>query len=89
METELTHDEISQLCAFMRVIDLMKSNQNILDENIEMKQNFEQVCCQVNQIMEILTEAQRDKILDVHNTQLQMIAIAEAKKKAKKRKKRV
>ena len=58
----------------MRVIDLMKKNQQILDENSEFKSNYDILCENVNQIMECISDKQRDEILEIHRLQLLKIA---------------
>ncbi len=74
MERELTDHEIAELCSFMRVIDLMKKNQNILDEKPELQEMIDKLCSSVNFIMEQLSEEQRDEVLEIHKEQLEEIA---------------
>ena len=71
---ELTDELISKLCTYMRVIDLMKRNPQILTENDEMKQKFDMLCQNVNLVMERLTDKQRDQVLEIHKLQLEEIA---------------
>lgn len=70
MKQELSDKSISHICMYMRVIDLMKNNPEILNENSEMKLEFEKVCGLVNQMMELLTEEQRDIVLEEHKRQI-------------------
>ena len=84
MERNLTDDEISHLCMYMRVIDFMRKNQNVLDQNAEMKKNYDKLCLTVNELMENISEEQRDEVLEEHKIQLEEIAKEEAKKQRKK-----
>lgn len=84
MEREMTDKEISQLCMYMRVIDFMGKNQEIVSKNEEMKKNYDQLCLTVNEIMENISDEQRDEVLEVHKIQLEEIAKEEAKKQRKK-----
>lgn len=88
MEHELTDEEISHVCMYMRVIDLMRKNQKILDENEEIKVQYEKLCLLVNQLMENFTDEQRDEILEEHKRQLEELAKQEAKKQSKKQRKK-
>jgi len=88
MEREMTDKEISQLCMYMRVIDFMGKNQKILSENEEMKMNYDKLCLTVNEIMENISDEQRDEVLEVHKIQLEEIAKKEAKKLRKKQPKK-
>ena len=85
MERDLTNEEISQLCMYMRVIDFMRKNQKVLDENLEMKKNYEKLCLTVNDLMENISDEQRDEVLEVHKIQLEEIAKKEAKTQRKKK----
>ena len=85
MERELTDEQISQICMYMRVIDFMRKNQKVLDENLEMKKNYEKLCLTVNDLMENISDEQRDEVLEVHKIQLEEIAKKEAKKQRKKK----
>jgi len=84
MEHELTDEEISHVCMYMRVIDLMRKNQKILDKNEELKKQFEKLCLLVGQLMENFTDEQRDEVLEEHKIQLEELAKKEAKKQRKK-----
>ena len=88
MEHELTDEEISHVCMYMRVIDLMRKNQKILSENEEIKKNYDKLCLLVSQLMENISEEQRDEVLEVHKIQLEEIAKKEAKKLRKKQPKK-
>ena len=72
MIQKLTDDQISSLCMYMRVIDFFRKNRNVLNE--EMEQHYYILCKNVNEIMEALTDEQRDEILEIHKIQLQEIA---------------
>ena len=84
MKSELTDKEISQLCMYMRVIDLMGKNQKILSDNEEIKKNYDKLCLTVSEIMENISDEQRDEVLEVHKIQLEEIAKLEVKKTIQK-----
>ena len=86
MERELTDEQVSQLCMYMRVIDFMGKNQKILDENVEMKKQYENLRLTVSQIIDNISEEERDAVLEIHKIQLEEIAKQEAKKQRKKNK---
>jgi|GEM_PF-2095064 len=88
MEREMTNKEISQLCMYMRVIDFMGKNQEIISKNEEMKKNYDQLCLTVNEIMENISDEQRDEVLEVHKMQLEEITKQEVKKHSKKQPKK-
>jgi hypothetical protein len=83
MEEKLTDEQISNLCMYMRVIDLLKSRPDLLDENPEMKKHLEMICSNVDKIMETISDEQRDEVLEVHKIQLEQIAKNEARKQKK------
>ena len=85
MERELTDEQVSQLCMYMRVIDFMGKNQKILDENVEMKKQYENLRLTVSQIIDNISEEERDAVLEIHKIQLEEIAKKEAKKQRKKK----
>ncbi len=87
MEHELTNEEISHVCMYMRVIDLMRKNQKILDENEAIRIQYDKLCLLVNQLMENLTDEQRDEVLEEHKIQLEELAKKAAKKQRKKNRK--
>ena len=86
MERELTDEQVSQLCMYMRVVDFMGKNQKILDENVEMKKQYENLRLTVSQIMESISEEEWDEVLEIHKIQLEEIAKQEAKKQRRKNK---
>lgn len=79
IEQKLTNEQISQLCMFMRVIDVLQKNRNIWNENPQMKEAYDKHCYHVNSIMEMLSEEQRNKVLKEHKLQAQKIAKQETK----------
>ena len=81
IEQKLTNEQISQLCMFMRVIDTLQKNKNIWNENPQMKEAYDKTCFHVSSIMEMLSEEQRNKVLEAHKLQAQKIAKQEAKKR--------
>jgi len=85
MEPKLTDEQISEICMYMRVIDLMRKNQKILSENEEIKKQYDKLCLLVSHLMENISEEQRDEVLEEHKIQLEEIAKKEAKKQRKKK----
>lgn len=81
----LTEDEINQLCRDMRIVDLFRSNQSILDENPEIKQEFEKYCKLVSDVVDLISEEQLNIVLETHRLQLLEIESKFAKKKKSKR----
>ncbi len=85
MERELTDHQISEICMYMRVIDLMRKNQKILSENEEIKKQYDKLCLLVSHLMENISDEQRDEVLEEHKIQLEELAKKEAKKQRKKK----
>lgn len=69
MESELTDEQIDQLCMFMRVIDFLRKNQAVFETNAEMKETYELTCSTVNKLMDLLTEEQRNEVLEIYKMQ--------------------
>jgi SpoVK/Ycf46/Vps4 family AAA+-type ATPase len=88
MERQLTDKQISELCSYMRIIDLMNANPDKLDQEPKLKETMDLFSEKVRQIMEQLSDEECDEILEIHREQLQeierMAAIKEAKKQKKK-----
>lgn len=83
MEIKLTAMQKTQLCSYMRVIDLMGRSKKIMDEIPGMREEYEKLCVQTKKIMDTLTDIQRDEMLDMHKKQMESIAKKELKKKKK------
>lgn len=73
MAVDLTEDQINELCMFMRVIDVLKSRMDLVEENPELKKQYEAVCQQVKVITDFLSEEQFDYVLEVHKIQSQEV----------------
>jgi hypothetical protein len=84
-DEELTDDMINELCSYLRVIDLMQKNPEMVNSNAELKKEYEAVCKTTNDIMEALTEEQRDKVLETHRLQLIFLSGQQAAKQTKKK----
>jgi len=84
MEYELSDDEINHLCMFMRVIDLMKKNHIIVDSNPEMKNEIEKLNKWVKELMDKLTDEQRDMVLETHKIQAEYLEKALKRKEKRK-----
>jgi hypothetical protein len=83
MEIKLTAMQKTQLCSYMRVIDLMGKNEKIMDEVPEMRVQYEKLCVETKKIMDTLTDKQRDEILEMHKKQMEDNIKKELKKKKK------
>jgi len=70
MERELTDDEINKICMYMRVIDLMRKNLDIINKDVAMKKQYDILCKNVEKIMELLSAKQKNHILEIHRLQL-------------------
>lgn len=57
----------------MRIIDLMKSNPDISEANPEMKTQLEKIYKAVDDIFEMLTDEQKDELLETHKLQLNVL----------------
>jgi hypothetical protein len=71
MESTLSEDEINQICMYMRIVDLMKNNQEIVDSHPEMADIVTQLNASVGKIMDILTDEEKDELLETHRIQLE------------------
>ena len=88
MERQLTDEQLSELCIYMRIIDLSKANEQVVDKSPAFKQDIKLLCKKVEEIMAILSEEEQDMVLEEHRLQLQQIQEAKvSKKRTKKRKK--
>jgi hypothetical protein len=67
---KLPDEYVNQICMHMRVIDLMKGNPDIVNQSPEMKKGLEDLCVLVAKMMELLTDEQRDQVLEEHKRQL-------------------
>ena len=70
MERELTDDEINKICMYMRVIDLMRKNLDIINKDVAMKKQYDILCKNVEKIRELLSAKQKNHILEIHRLQL-------------------
>jgi hypothetical protein len=73
---------------FMRVSDLLKENQHLLEENQEIKQTFQTLQDHVKLIFDALTPEEIDEILEEHKLQLEYLAKASDKKSVKEKKRK-
>ena len=88
MEPELTEEEISHFCVFMRMIDLFNEHPEVLAENAEIKEKYDLLCAGVNSMFEMLTDEQRDFLLEQHKLQLEEInrrEVINAKRRQKRK----
>ena len=89
MIEQLDEENVSQLCMFMRVIDLFDKNESIVNSNPEMADTVKELREKVQRIMDLLTDEQKDYVLEEHKIQSEIVAkeIEKEKKKAAKKKK--
>ena len=89
MIEQLDEENVSQLCMFMRVIDLFDQNESIVNSNPEMADTVKELREKVQRIMDLLTDEQKDYVLEEHKIQSEIVAkeIEKEKKKAAKKKK--
>ena len=73
MEEELTEEMINELCSFMRTVEFMKKNEKIWKSNPEVKKTYDDASRGLNEIMEALTEEQKNIVLEMHRKQLKNI----------------
>ncbi len=83
MQEEITDEQISQLCMYMRIIELMKRNPQVLEKK-EIKKGYDDLCKKVDVIMKLLSPEEMNIVLETHKKQLQEIEEEEAKKQAKR-----
>jgi hypothetical protein len=87
MDHELTENEIDRICSYLRVIDLTKKHPDEVDSLPQLKDEVEKLSALVKEIMDGLSEEQRDKVLETHKVQSEAIAnklVMTDKKKKKK-----
>ncbi len=89
MENELTEQQINEICRDLRLVDLLKENESKINEIPEFKKLVKQLLVNVNKIMNLLTEEQRDYVLEIHKQQLDYIKKKEAKRIAQKARREV
>jgi hypothetical protein len=85
MENRLTEEQIDRICANLRAIDFLKKNQDKFQKHPEMKKEMDKMQALVKQVMEILTDEQRDHVLEVHKLQLEAIEKEQAKQQKTKK----
>jgi hypothetical protein len=73
MENQLTEEQIDRICANLRAIDFLRRNQDKLEKHPEMKIQIAKLKAGVKAIMDILTDEQRDKVLEIHKVQTEAI----------------
>jgi hypothetical protein len=84
-EIPLTEEQIDRICENLRVIDFLSRNQEKIEINPEMKKQMKLFREKVKEIMDILTDEQRDKVLETHKTQTETVR-KELAKRQKSRK---
>ena len=90
MEEQLDDENVSQLCMFMRLIDLFDKNESIVNSNPEMADTVNELREKVKCIMDMLSDEQKDYVLEEHKIQTEYVAKQiekENRKLLKKRKK--
>jgi hypothetical protein len=84
-EYKLTEEIINRLCSDLRAIDFCNKHTNELNSIPEFKDSFEALTKGVKQIWDLLSEEQRDKVLEEHKSQMADIAKQQAKNKKKEK----
>ena len=89
MIEDLDEENVSQLCMFMRIIDLFDKNEAIVNTNPEIADTVKELREKVKCIMDLLTDEQKDYVLEEHKIQTEYVAkqIEKENKKAAKKKK--
>jgi len=88
MGPELTEDDIAHLCMFMRVIDVLTDSPDILAENAEIRKHYEELRVRFDALFGLLTDEQRDMVLEQHRLQLIEIQKREKRNKARREKRK-
>jgi hypothetical protein len=84
MENPLTTEDLDRICSNLRAIDFMKRHQAEMDRLPELKQEFEKLSSLTRQLIDQLSEDQRNRVLEIHKVQAD--ALAKALKKEEKKK---
>ena len=90
MIEDLDEENVSQLCMFMRIIDLFDKNEAIVNTNPEIADTVKELREKVKSIMDLLSDEQKDYVLEEHKIQTEYVAKQiekENRKLLKKRKK--
>ncbi|MEI6823145.1 MAG: hypothetical protein WCL51_14535 [Bacteroidota bacterium] len=89
MIEDLDEENVSQLCMFMRIIDLFDKNEAIVNTNHEIADTVKELREKVKSIMDLLSDEQKDYVLEEHKIQTEYVAkqIEKENKKAAKKKK--
>lgn len=85
MEIELSNEMIDKICANLRVIDFLRKNQEEFEKHPEMKKQMDNMRTHVKQLMDLLSDEQRDQVLEEHKIQSEAIEKKLAKKLKKKK----
>lgn len=85
MDHKLTDEQISELCMFMRVSDLLRENKHLFKDNHEFMKSFQKIQANVNEILESLSPEEIDEILEEHKLQLDYLAKTSDKHTKKKK----
>jgi hypothetical protein len=83
MDHKLTDEEIDRICSNLRAVDFMKRHQAEINKIPELKEQNDLLSKSVKELMNKLSEEQRDKVLEIHKIQSE--AIAEKLQKIKKK----
>lgn len=70
-DNELDDEMVNQLCMYMRVIDLFQKNEEEIDDNDELKETVQNLNAKVKELMDMLTDEQKDLVLEVYQLQKQ------------------
>ena len=74
MEEKLTNEQISTICMMMRTVEVLRIHEHNFSDNIQMKEAYTKVSAEVNKLMDMLTDEQRNEVLEEHQRQLKKMA---------------
>ena len=84
MEEALDENKVAQLCKFMRIIDVFDKNESEIKDYTEIVESVQELRERVKTIMDLLSDEQKDYVLEVHKRQAEYLAeeMEKAQKKA-------
>ncbi len=83
IDHELTEKEIDKLCHYMQVVEVLNKHKDDFDKNSEIEEIFDKYSQILKEHMFLLSDEQRDKVLENHKMRIEKIA-EEVKKRQQK-----
>ncbi len=74
MEEKLTNEQLSTICMMMRTVEVLRTNEHNFSDNIQIKEAYTKVSGELNKLMDMLSDAQRNEVLEEHQRQLKEMA---------------